>query len=246
MTAPGAADQSPRVWITRAQPGASRTAARLRGMGFTPLIQPLLAVETLSPPVPDLDRFAALAFTSRNGVAAFAALTSRRDRPVFAVGDATAQAAREAGFVAVCSASGDLTALARRIAAELSDAALLAPQAETPAGDLAAALAAADARAVSLHPLNVYRTAPTAAAAPPEAFDAVLIHSPRAAQALAALVPAPLSAARLAGVVIACISPAAAAPLSAVGPMPAVAGAPDEVTLLATLKAALGKRDTPV
>jgi hypothetical protein len=139
MTAPGAADQSPRVWITRAQPGASRTAARLRDMGFTPLIQPLLAVETLSPPVPDLDRFAALAFTSRNGVAAFAALTSRRDRPVFAVGDATAQAAREAGFVAVRSASGDLTALARRIAAELSDAALLAPQAETPAGDLAGA-----------------------------------------------------------------------------------------------------------
>lgn len=245
MTAPGAADRSPRVWITRAEPGASRTAARLRDMGFTPLIQPLLAVETLNSPVPDLDRFAALAFTSRNGVAAFAALTPRRDRPVFAVGDATAQAAREAGFVAVRSASGDLTALARRIAAELSDAALLAPQAETPAGDLAAALAAADARAVSLHPLSVYRTAPTAAA-PPEAFDAVLIHSPRAAQALAALVPAPLSAARLAGVVIACISPAAAAPLSAVGPMPAVAGAPDEVTLLATLKAALGKRDTPV
>ncbi|OGN48069.1 MAG: uroporphyrinogen-III synthase [Caulobacterales bacterium RIFCSPHIGHO2_12_FULL_68_13] len=245
MTAPGAADQSPRVWITRAQPGASRTAARLRDMGFTPLIQPLLAVETLSPPVPDLDRFAALAFTSRNGVAAFAALTSRRDRPVFAVGDATAQAAREAGFVAVRSASGDLTALARRIAAELSDAALLAPQAETPAGDLAAALGVADARAVSLHPLNVYRTAPTAAA-PPEAFDAVLIHSPRAAQALAALVPVSLPAARLAGVVIACISPAAAAPLSAVGLTPAVADAPDEATLLATLKAALGKRDTPV
>lgn len=245
MTAPGAADQSPRVWITRAQPGASRTAARLRGMGFTPLIQPLLAVETLSPPVPDLDRFAALAFTSRNGVAAFAALTPRRDRPVFAVGDATAQAAREAGFVAVRSASGDLTALARQIAAELSDAALLAPQAETPAGDLAAALTAAGARAVSLHPLSVYRTAPTAAA-PPEVFDAVLIHSPRAAQALAALVPVSLPAARLAGVVIACISPAAAAPLSAVGLTPAVADAPDEATLLATLKAALGKRDTPV
>lgn len=245
MTAPGAADQSPRVWITRAQPGASRTAARLRGMGFTPLIQPLLAVETLSPPVPDLDRFAALAFTSRNGVAAFAALTPRRDRPVFAVGDATAQAAREAGFVAVRSASGDLTALARQIAAELSDAALLAPQAETPAGDLAAALTAAGARAVSLHPLSVYRTAPTAAA-PPEVFDAVLIHSPRAAQALAARVPVSLPAARLAGVVIACISPAAAAPLSAVGLTPAVADAPDEATLLATLKAALGKRDTPV
>ncbi|MFN7112196.1 MAG: uroporphyrinogen-III synthase [Brevundimonas sp.] len=245
MTAPGAADRSPRVWITRAEPGASRTAARLRDMGFTPLIQPLLAVEALTPLVPDLDRFAALAFTSRNGVAAFAALTPRRDRPVFAVGDATAQAAREAGFVAVRSASGDLTALARQIAAELSDAALLAPQAETPAGDLAAALAAAGARAVSLHPLAVYRTVPTAAP-PPQAFEAVLIHSPRAAQALAAHVPAPLSATRLAGSVIACISPAAAAPLTAAGLTSATARTPDETTLLTTLKAALGKRDTPV
>ena len=106
------ASAKPRVWITRAEPGASRTAARLRDMGCEPLIQPLLAVEPLTPPLPDLDRFAALAFTSANGVAAFAALTPRRDRPVFAVGEATAGAAREAGFVAVRSADGDLTDLA--------------------------------------------------------------------------------------------------------------------------------------
>ena len=59
--------------------------------------------------------FAALAFTSVNGVAAFAALTPRRDRPVFAVGDATAQAAHDAGFADVLSASGDLRDLARHL-----------------------------------------------------------------------------------------------------------------------------------
>jgi len=234
----------PRVWITRAEPGASRTAARLRDLGLEPVIQPLLTVEVLSPPLPDLDRFAALAFTSRNGVAAFAALTLRRDRPVFAVGDATAQAAREAGFAAVRSAGGDLNALARLIAVELSDAALLVPQAETPAGDLAAALAVAEAREVSLQTVAVYRTA-QAPARIPAAFDAILVHSPRAAEALAGFGAAALSPA-LSPALIACISPAAAAPLAGIGLTPTVAETPDETTLLATLKAALGKRDTPV
>ncbi|KAK0334030.1 hypothetical protein LTR94_018316 [Friedmanniomyces endolithicus] len=212
-------------------------------MGCEPLIQPLLAVEPLAPPLPDLDRFAALAFTSANGVAAFAALTPRRDRPVFAVGEATAGAAREAGFVAVRSADGDLTDLARLIAAELSEAVLLAPLAETPAGDLAAALDAAQARNVAVQPLTVYRTAWAARVDPP-AFDAVLVHSPRAAQALAAW--AASSPARLAGVVCACISAAAAAPLPPLGLTTAVSERPNETTLLKTLKAALGKRDAPV
>ncbi|WP_263596129.1 uroporphyrinogen-III synthase [Brevundimonas aurantiaca] len=212
-------------------------------MGCEPLIQPLLAVEPLAPPLPDLDRFAALAFTSANGVAAFAALTPRRDRPVFAVGEATAGAAREAGFVAVRSADGDLTDLARLIAAELSQAVLLAPLAETPAGDLAAALHAAQARDVAVQALAVYRTAWVVQVDPPP-FDAVLIHSPRAAQALASWAAA--SPTRLAQAVCACISAAAAAPLTPLGLTPAVSERPNETTLLKTLKAALGKRDAPV
>ena len=40
---------------------------------------------------------AALAFTSINGVSAFAELSDRRDLPTFCVGDATADAARELG-----------------------------------------------------------------------------------------------------------------------------------------------------
>ncbi|ASE39938.1 uroporphyrinogen-III synthase [Brevundimonas vesicularis] len=230
----------PRIWITRAEPGASRTAARLRDMGFEPIIAPLLAIENLTPPVPDLTPFTALAFTSLNGVAAFAALTRERDRPVFAVGDATAQAARDAGFAEVRSASGDLHALARLIGSELSDGVVLVPQAETPAGDFDAALVLAGARNVSIQPLIVYRAGRTPVAAPTE-FDAVLIHSPRAAHILAEQ-----GAPRLSHAITACISPAAAAPLVALGLTPAVAQTPDEATLLTILKAALGKRDAAV
>lgn len=229
-----------RVWITRAKPGAARTAARLRDMGFEPIVAPLLTIENLTPPVPDLAPFAALAFTSINGVAAFAALTPRRDRPVFAVGDATAQAAHDAGFTNVRSASGDLHALARLIAGAIANAGVLVPQAETPAGDLAAALTAAGARNVSIQSLTVYRAIEMPAAAP-ALFDAVLIHSPRAGQVLAKLHHDALAQA-----VLACISPAAAAPLAALGLTPVVAKSPEETSLLTILNAALGKRDPAV
>lgn len=229
-----------RVWITRAEPGAARTAARLRDMGFEPIVAPLLSLETLTPPVPDLASFAALAFTSINGVAAFAALTPRRDRPVFAVGDATAQAAHDAGFADVRSASGDLRDLARLIASAIASAAVLVPQAETPAGDFIAALIAAGARNVSIQSLAVYRAIETSAEAP-ALFDAVLIHSPRAGQALAKL-----HHDALAHAVLACISAAAAAPLVALGLTPAIAKSPDEASLLKILNTTLGKRDPAV
>lgn len=229
-----------RVWITRAEPGAARTAARLRDMGFEPIVAPLLTIENLTPPVPDLAPFAALAFTSINGLAAFSALTPRRDLPAFAVGDATAQAAHDAGFADVRSAAGDLHALARLIASAIANAAVLVPQAETPAGDFTAALTTAGARNVSVHSLTVYRAIETSVAAP-ALFDAVLIHSPRAGKALTKLHHAPLAQA-----VLACISLAAAAPLAALGLTPVVAKSPDETSLLTILNAALGKRDPAV
>jgi len=229
-----------RVWITRAKPGAARTAARLRDMGFEPIVAPLLEIKHLTPPVPDLAPFAALAFTSVNGVAAFAALTPRRDRPVFAVGDATAQAAHDAGFADVHSASGDLRDLARLIAGAIANAAVLVPQAETPAGDFTAALTTAGARNVSIQSLTVYRAIETSAETP-TLFDAVLIHSPRAGHALAKR-----GHDALAHAVLACISPAAAAPLVALGLTPVVAKSPDETSLLMILNAALGKRDPAV
>jgi len=229
-----------RVWITRAKPGAARTAARLRDMGFEPIVAPLLTIENLTPPVPYLAPFAALAFTSVNGVSAFVALTPRRNLPVFAVGDATAQAAHDAGFADVRSASGDLRDLARLIASAIANAAVLVPQAETPAGDFTAALTTAGARNVSVHSLTVYRAIETSVAAP-ALFDAVLIHSPRAGKALAKL-----GHEALANAVLACISPAAAAPLIALGLTPVVAKSPDETSLLTILNTTLGKRDPAV
>jgi uroporphyrinogen-III synthase len=226
-----------RVWITRAQPGAARTAARLTALGFTPVVAPLLTIRPLPDALnaaPDLATVAALAFTSPNGVAAFAALTpDLRDRPVFAVGDATAEAARDAGFTDARSAFGDIHALARLIAASPIDGLIFAPGAREPAGDLPALLPNHQVQR-----LPVYAAEETDAA-PPADFDAVLLHSPRAARALAAILPPETAAQRLA----VCISVAAATPLQALSFTEIrTAETPDEASMLT----ALGKSAGPV
>ena len=187
------ASRRQRIWITRAQPGAEVTAERVRALGHEAIVAPLLAVRVLPDVTVDLAGVSALAFTSANGVRAFAYASGERSLKVFAVGAATAQAARQSGFKSVLSADGDVEALAEGIAARRGElrGAVLHPGAAEPAGDLAGAL---EKHGVEARRLILYETAPVeVAAAEAEALarsDAVLLHSPRAAQALAKLIKA--------------------------------------------------------
>jgi uroporphyrinogen-III synthase len=182
-----------RIWITRAQPGAEATAERVRALGHEAVVAPLLAVRMLPDVIVDLQGVAALAFTSANGVRAFADASGERSLKVFAVGAATAQAARMAGFRSVLSADGDVEALAEGIAVRRAElrGAVLHPGAAEPAGDLAGAL---EKHGVEARRLILYETAPVQLGdAEAEALarsDAVLLHSPRAAQVLARLLKA--------------------------------------------------------
>lgn len=202
-----------KIWITRAEPGASASAERVRSRGHEAIVAPLLAVEPVADPEVDLRGVSALAFTSANAVRAFAAACPERALRVFAVGSATAQAAKAAGFKAVLSAEGDVTALAARIAArarELPGAVLHAGAAE-PAGDLVGALreAGLEARALILYDTAPVAPSPELLEALPT-FDAALLHSPKAAKALAAVLrkhPAPQLRAL-------CLSPAVLKPIS--------------------------------
>jgi len=170
-----------KLWVTRTAPDALATAERLRALGHEPVAAPLLEVRTLENARADLKGVGAFAFTSRNGVAAFAALTRRRNLPVYTVGEATAQAARAAGFGAVASADGALAELVALIALHPPKGTLLWPGALEPAGDLAAALAPHGV--VCVH-LPVYETVESAIV-PPAGVEGVLVHSPRAARVLA-------------------------------------------------------------
>ena len=215
-----------RVWVTRARPGADRTGERVTALGFAPVIAPLLAIRRLTARL-DLAGVEALAFTSRNGVRVFVEQSQKRSLTIFAVGEATAAAAREAGFADVRSAGGDLHALAVLIRAQGAGLSVLHPCAAEPAGDLAALVG--DAARITT--LAIYEAVETATAAP-ETWDAVLIHSPRAARALAASVSPDVVQGRIA----LAISPAAAAPLAAL-PFAEIriARPPTEDALLAAL-----------
>ena len=226
-----------RIWVTRTAPDAEATAERLRALGHAPLVAPVLEVRPIGGPAPDLEGVGALAFTSRNGVNAFAAISAARDLPVFVVGEATARAARGSGFARVQSADGDVAALAELIARGRDgfSGVLLHLGAQAPAEDLPAALKPHGV-AARAHP--VYRTDPVAApvaiaaalAARPVELDAVLVHSPRAAACLADIADLQRAAQLIDAY---CISAAAAAPLKPLNLRSvAVAPHPDETALL--------------
>ncbi len=178
------------VWITRAEPGAGATAERVLALGHVPIVAPLLRIEALADVQVDLTGVAALAFTSANGVRAFAEACPRRDLRVFSVGAGTTAAAKAAGFRAILSAEGDVNALAGRIAARKSElrGAVLHAGAAEPAGDLVGALVAEglEARGLALYD-SVVTSPPEDLLARLETLDVVLLHSPRAARALARL-----------------------------------------------------------
>ena len=207
-----------RIWVTRAAPEAQATARRLRARGHAPLVAPVLEVRPLDGPEPDLEGVGAIAFTSRNGVRAFCALSPERGLPAFAIGRATARAARDLGFSKVHSAEGDAMALAALIIERRAafSGHVLHASPETPAGDLVGAL---NARGVPARAQVVYRTTPLGLAAAalgalqadPIELDALTVHSPQAARRLAQFAELDRAAGRL---VAYCISAAAAEPLN--------------------------------
>ena len=176
-----------RVVITRALPEAEITAARVREHGHEPVLAPLLTIAAL-PFDADTSGAQALIFTSINGVRAFAAHSQERALPAYTVGDATAAAAREAGFTRIHSAdgaAGDLVRLIKAGAAPVAGA-LIHFSGEHIARDIAADLAAAGFSAAR----RIVYEARAAATLPPALnaqFDLVLFHSARAAEIFLAL-----------------------------------------------------------
>lgn len=194
------------VWITRTRPGAEATAARLAELGLDSLIDPVLEVRVLPTQV-CLDGVDALAFTSRNGAAAFAALSDDRSLPAYAVGEATAQALRALGFGTIRTAGGDAEALATLLAEARPGRVLHAAPTE-PAADLAVM---ARGSGVEVRALAVYETRPRRpeAALAARGLSAVLIHSAKGAEGVRRQ-----AAERLADLHVLAISAAAAAPLA--------------------------------
>jgi uroporphyrinogen-III synthase len=103
------------VVITRPKSQAGPIAAALAERGFAVLIEPMLDIVALDEPLPALDRFGALAFSSANAVVAVADRIRGCHLPVYTVGGSTAAALRDAGFGDIRTGPGDAEGLAALI-----------------------------------------------------------------------------------------------------------------------------------
>lgn len=104
-----------RLLVTRPQPDAARTADALRRHGHEVMLAPLLAPETVAhPPFANAEAYAGILVTSANALRALDAeeIAALAGRPLLAVGEATAEAARACGFGDVAAAGGDAVSLA--------------------------------------------------------------------------------------------------------------------------------------
>lgn len=170
----------------RPQPGAAATAARAAALGLETVVAPLFAVRPVAWTPPPAGAFDALLLTSANAPRqAGPKLADYRRLPCYCVGEATAAAAGEAGLTQVLTGPADGAAAVALAAADGAEAVLH--------------LAGREHVAIE-HPLVrierrvVYAAEPlplsAAAVAALQAGAVTLLHSPRAARRLAALVDA--------------------------------------------------------
>ncbi len=231
-----------RLLVTRPEPDAAETAARLMGLGHAVIVRPMLTVVFNPPPV--VAEASALVFTSRNGVRAVANWPQApgwRALPAFAVGGETAAAARSAGFADVLVAEGDAAALVELVAKEFGRDAgpVLYPAPRDQAADLAGRLAA---RGFSVLRIEAYRTEPAdglgdelTRALRDGTLDGALLFSRRTAATFANLVKAAGLDEPAARLTLYALSPNAAEPLRSLGSDVRVAARPDAESLLALL-----------
>lgn len=180
--------------ITRAQPGADETAARVSALGHMPLISPALELVADSAAImPDDAGIDSYIFTSANGVRFFSLRRNERTKTAWCVGPATAAAARDAGFQDVQESQGNAIDLAHFIAARLTPSRrpLLHVANAAAKGDLAATLSGLDIETV-FAPLYRAETAKTLSIPVQKTLQATLpalalVHSAKGATAFASL-----------------------------------------------------------
>ena len=164
--------------ILRPEPGASATLARATAAGIEAMAIPLFEIAPVDWVAPDAGDYDALLLTSANAVRyAGEQLAGLHALPTYCVGEATADAAREAGFAVAGTGANDAETLVERV----------------PRGLRLLHLTGQAHRAIAgVAAINVYDSA---VIDPPPSLEALagnvaMVHSPRAGKRLAELVEA--------------------------------------------------------
>ncbi|WP_187107704.1 uroporphyrinogen-III synthase [Sphingomonas xanthus] len=163
--------------LLRSEPGLSETAERARSLGLEPIACPLFEVIARDWQAPARGAFTGLLLTSANAVRhGGPALAPYRPLPVHAVGEATAEAARGAGFTVATVGNGDAASLLESLPDELRLLHLCGTH---------RASGSDDPRVLNI---PVYEARTVEAASLPDLSDTVIaVHSARAGRRLAEL-----------------------------------------------------------
>ncbi len=234
------------VLVTRAEPSASLTCKRLAALGYH-AVNAATAQIAATDGAPDWTGAAAIIVTSPNGAAQLMRLGAPSSLKIFAVGPASAEAARAAGHDTIVTGSGDAAGLLDMILSAPDPGRLIHVRGRDQAFDLTGALTEMGRDAHS----HIAYEARMAEALPPAALEAlgpravVLIHSPLGAERLLALAEAGRRLAALGAAHILAISEAAASPLRQSGAWRVtLAQRPDEAALFEALKAISPPQET--
>lgn len=133
-----------RMLVTRPEPDAQSTLARLDALGIEAIAAPVMVRQTLEASLPPPEGFTAMVLTSANAVRALVDRGVAGDYhhlPVFAVGDRTALEATEAGFLRVSSAAGAFQDLVNAMTIARVPGPIFYPTGKHQSADLAKALA---------------------------------------------------------------------------------------------------------
>ena len=207
-----------KMLVTRPEPDAQSTMARLDALGIEAVVAPVMVRQTLDASLPPSNGFTAMVLTSANAVRALAdrnALEQYRHLPVFAVGDRTAREATEAGFERVSSAAGAFQDLVNAMTIARMRGPIFYPTGKHQSADLAKALAplgvmVATAKVYDMVAIDALPEPVLAALG--EGIGAVLAYSRRSAEIFASLA-ADMPRDRRSSLAMLCLSEAVAEPL---------------------------------
>jgi uroporphyrinogen-III synthase len=208
-----------RLFVLRPQPGADETVARATALGLDVVAMPLFAIERVEWAAPGPAEVDALLMTSANAVReAGDGLARYRALPVHAVGEATAAAARDAGFAIASIGNNGAAQAVEAIPAGLRLLHLCGEHRRLPP---------AARQHITSNTVYRSRALPPPAMLPGIEGQVAAVHSPRAAARLAELV------ADRSKIRIAAISAAAAAAAGGGWERVEAAGTPADAQLLA-------------
>ena len=184
-----------RLLVLRPEPGASATVAKARELGMVAVAAPLFEIQPVAWQAPEPSRFDGLLLTSANAIrCAGEQIEKLRGLKVYAVGEATAESARNAGFDIDSIGNSGVDRLLGSIEPDLKLLHLCGEERREPK----------KARQ-SITPLAVYRSRAIESPDIPTSAEAIaLIHSPRAGERFSELVSDRGS------IAVAAISPSAA------------------------------------